>query len=177
MGDINVDLVKSYKAAEELLLSKMDDAEKVQWFQKRAISAEDALKQVEEDSKVNEIVSKYPGVKAELLRDYRGDREVFAKTYQEAVDAAKKTGQDEVEAAIKEALKIKDEEITEMRKVYGKPRQAQAGDVTGAQTQQLQAQQAGGVPGSNPTEPKDESIEGSIRKQAAGLFSRLGLTE
>lgn len=171
------ELAKSYGALEQIALSKMDDGEKVRWFQARSMSAEEANAKLRAQVEQNEIVAKYPGIKAEFLAGAKNkaEMELIAQSLKVALDEAKTVGQTTVEAAVKEALGAKDEEIAEMRKVYGKPRQPQAGDVTGSQQEQIAAAGKAGV--GQPVDkfdPTKGDVDGAAKRIAEPFLKRLG---
>lgn len=175
---MNVQEAQQYSKLEELALSKMTDAEKVQWFQQRSLSAEDALKNALLEKEAAEVVTKFPKVELGDLAGIRtrAEMEAVAARLQAKVEKAEVAGQQTVEDAVKEALKLKDEEIAEMRKVYGRPRQPQASDVTGAQIQQIQAAAQKGI-GTGGDEKVELGTVEAVGKVAANALRKAGLIE
>lgn len=176
-------LVKSYEALEKLALAKMDDAERVQWYQQRTISAEQAVQELQAEKELNDVVAKFPGVKPAHLAGLKdkAQMEAVAAAVKTAIDESKTVGQTEVEEAVKEALKVKDTEIAEMRKAYGRPRTPQSGDVVGTQAQsQIDAKAAGLIPDQENDLSKFtgmERVSKEAEKAAQVMLDRLGLRE
>lgn len=170
-------LVQSYLALEKIALDKMTDAEKVQWFQQRAMSAEEANRQLELERQIGEIIKDFPAVDADDVKGLKTEAEirVVAQKLQAKADKNKELGRTEVEDAVREVLKVKDDEIKEMQKAYGKPRQASAGDVTGSQAMGIQAAQSVGI-GKDEEEIKVGGME-AVSKFAERGLRRAGLIE
>jgi hypothetical protein len=168
-------LVNSYLALEKLALPLMTDEQRVQWFQQRAQSAEEANAELELQLRTGEIIKEFPLVDADDIKGLKTEAEIktVAARIQAKAEKAKASGVSEVEEAIKEVLKVKDTEIADMRKVYGKARQPQAGDVTGSNAATVAAAAAAGI---GPDATKDDgTIEGSVKRQMGNLFERLGI--
>jgi hypothetical protein len=161
-------VVQAYSALEKMWLETATDAMKVQWFQQRAISAEEANAALTVEAETKEIITKFPDVEAADLVGLKtkAERENVAGRIQAKVEKAKLAGQTIVEAAVQEALKGAEEDIKEMRKVYGKARVPQAGDVTGSGAAQIAAAQATGV-GVKPEEIENGSPNAVNRAVAA----------
>jgi hypothetical protein len=183
VADVNVDaLVKSYEALEKIAIGKMDDSEKVQWYAQRAISAEEANRQLGLQAAAHSVVTKFPLVEAEDLAGAKNqaEMELIAARIQGKMEKAQAKGQEIVEAAVKDALGKKDDEIQEMRKVYGKPRTPQAGDVTGSESQRRQeeAKVGLGAEGQKKVEYGTmEAVSDAARRAAEPLLGALGFIE
>lgn len=169
-------LTDSYTKLEALALSKMDDAEKVQWFQQRAISAEEANRQLNLVNSQAAILAKYPKADAEDISSARSIPEMEALAQRahakaERVEAKTKTTvETDIDAKIAEALKGKDEELAGIRKVLGRPRVPQATDVELA----TNAEQTE-VLGLKPEEKVELGTIASVGKVAENAMKRLGL--
>src|SRR5467141_158905 len=103
-------LTNSYLALEKIALANMTDEQKVAWFQQRTISAEDAVKELQAEKELTDVVTRFPGVKPAHLAGIKdkAQMEAVASAVKTAIDEAKLEGQTTVEEAVKEALKIKD---------------------------------------------------------------------
>lgn len=175
-------LVNSYLALEKIALAGMNDEQRVQWFQQRTISAEEANRELLAEKDVADVVTRFPAIDAADLLGVKSkpEMEALAARLTAKVEKASKAGQEIVEAAVKDALKIKDEEIVEMRKVYGKPRQPQAGDVTGSGAAATAAAATVGIGTGAPEKIELGTMEavGRVAQRAAEpLFGILGLRE
>jgi hypothetical protein len=170
-------LVQSYLALEKIALAKMDDAEKVQWFQSRAMSAEQANAQLELEAQIGTIIKEFPAVDADDVKGLKTENEirVVAQKLQAKADKNKALGRTEVEDAVRDALKLKDEDIAEMQKAYGKPRQSSAGDVTGSQSQTVGEAKGVGI-GAQEEEIKMGGME-AVSKFAERGLRRAGLIQ
>jgi hypothetical protein len=183
MSDIDTAaLVRSYEALEKLALTKMDDGERVSWYQQRAISAEEANRQLAADVARSEVIKEFPNVDVEDLSGLKNKDEMkaVATRIHAKVEKAKVAGQLVVEEAVKEALKASDEQIKEMQKVYGKPRTPQAGDVTGAESQRTKEQVALGLGGEGEKKivyGTMEAVSDAARRAAEPMLEALGFIE
>lgn len=171
-------LVSSYLALEKIALAKMDDAEKVQWFQQRAISAEAAAAQLELEKQVGDVIKDFPAVEPEDVKGLKTVEEIrsVAQRIQAKADKFQAQGQKTVEETVKEALKLKDEDIAEMQKAYGKPRQSTAGDVTGSGIQATTAAANAGI-GNGDDEKIELGTMDAVTKTAMRTARRFGIIE
>jgi hypothetical protein len=175
-------LVRSYEALEKLALTKMDDGERVSWYQQRAISAEEANRQLAADVARSEVIKEFPNVDVEDLVGLKNKDEMkaVATRIHAKVEKAKAAGQLVVEEAVKEALKASDEQIKDMQKVYGKPRTPQAGDVTGSESQRRQEEASAGLGAEGQKKIEYgtmEAVSDAARRAAEPLLGALGFID
>jgi hypothetical protein len=106
--------------------------------------------------------------------------ELIAARIQGKMEKAQAKGQEIVEAAVKDALGKKDDEIAEMRKVYGKPRTPQAGDVTGSESQRRQEEASAGLGAEGQKKIEYgtmEAVSDAARRAAEPLPGALGFID
>jgi hypothetical protein len=169
-------LAQSYTKLEALALPLMSDADKVRWFQERAVSAEEANRQLNLVNAQTAILTKFPKADAEDLVGARSIPEMESMAQRahakaERVESKTKTTvETDIDAKIAEALKGKDEELEGIRKVLGRPRQPQAADVEVAQT--AEQNKALGV---GPEKKVELGTIAAVGEVAANAMKRLGL--